>query len=129
MRKFLSPFPCFVLGCLCWVIGLSTACSNDVSSAEEVTIGGIAGSVSDQTTGEPVATVNVTLSPGGKSTITSSDGSFSFVDLAPRYYTIDIRKEGYNPNSRMVEVVAGRQSPAHLVIERIPAIVTVNHNE
>lgn len=61
MRKFLSPFPCFALGYLCWAIGFSTACSNDASSAEEVTVGGIAGSVSDQTTGEPVApSVSVT---------------------------------------------------------------------
>ena len=129
MRKFLSPFPSFVLGCLCWVIGLSTACSNDVSSAEEVTVGGIAGSVSDQTTGEPVAAVNVTLSPGGKSTVTGSDGSFSFVDLAPGYYTIDICKERYNPNNRSVNVVAGKSTEAHLTIERIPAIVTANRTE
>ena len=129
MRKFLSSFPCFVLGCLCWAIGFSTACSNDASSIEEITIGGIVGSVSDQTTGEPVATVNVTLSPGGKSTVTGSDGSFSFVDLAPGAYTIDIRKEGYNPNSRSVNVVTGKSTEAHLTIERIPAIVTADRTE
>ncbi len=129
MRKFLSPFPCFVLGYLCWAIGFSTACSNGASSVEEVTVGGIAGSVSDQTTGEPVATVNVTLSPGGRSTVTGSDGSFSFVDLAHGAYTIDIHKEGYNPNSKTVEVVAGQQTSAHLLIERIPAIVTADRNE
>ncbi len=129
MRKFLSPFPCFLLGCLCWAIGFSTACSNGASSVEEVTVGGIAGSVSDQTTGEPVATVNVTLSPGGRSTVTGSDGSFSFVDLAQGAYTIDIHKEGYNPNSKTVEVVASQQTSAHLLIERIPAIITADHDE
>lgn len=103
------------------------SCSSD--STEEVNTGGIAGSVSDQTTGEPVATVNVTLSPGGKSTVTGNDGSFSFVDLEPDDYTIDIRKEGYNPNSSRIRVAAGQQSQAHLLIERIPAIVTADREE
>ena len=103
------------------------SCSSD--STEEVNTGGIAGSVSDQTTGEPVATVNVTLSPGGKSTVTGNDGSFSFVDLEPDDYTIDIRKEGYNPNSSRIRVAAGQRSQAHLLIERIPAIVTADREE
>ncbi|MEZ3441305.1 carboxypeptidase regulatory-like domain-containing protein [Alistipes sp. UBA6068] len=103
------------------------SCSSD--STEEVNTGGIAGSVSDRTTGEPVATVNVTLSPGGKSTVTGNDGSFSFVDLEPDDYTIDIRKEGYNPNSSRIRVAAGQQSQAHLLIERIPAIVSADREE
>lgn len=103
------------------------SCSSD--STEEVNTGGIAGSVSDRTTGEPVATVNVTLSPGGKSTVTGNDGSFSFVDLEPDDYTIDIRKEGYKDNSRAVDVVVGQSTEAHLTIERIPAIVTADRTE
>lgn len=110
----------------CCLLGL-WGCSSD--STEEANTGNIAGSVSDQTTGEPVATVSVTLSPGGKSTVTGSDGSFSFVDLEPEDYTIDIRKEGYNPNSSRIRVTAGQQSQAHLLIERIPAIVTADRTE
>lgn len=106
---------------------LLSNCSSDIK--EETTTGGIAGSVSDRTTGEPVATVNVTLSPGGKSTVTGSDGSFSFADLAPGEYTINIRKEGYNPNSSKIRVTAGEQSQAHMLIERIPAIVTADRKE
>lgn len=102
-------------------------CSAD--AIEEANAGSIAGSVADQTTGEPVATVNVTLSPGGKSTVTGSDGSFSFVELAPGDYAVDIRKEGYNPNSHTVGVVAGRSTEAHLTIERIPSIVTADREE
>lgn len=51
------------------------ACSKD---SVETLPGRIAGSVSDKTTGEPVATVNVSLSPGGQSTVTGNDGTFSF---------------------------------------------------
>lgn len=111
------------------IICLLGLCSCSSDSTEEVNTGGIAGSVSDQTTGDPVATVNVTLSPSGKSTVTGSDGSFSFVDLEPDDYTIDIRKEGYNPNSNRIRVTAGQQSQAHLLIERIPAIVTADRKE
>lgn len=111
------------------IICLLGLCSCSSDSAEEVNTGGIVGSVSDRTTGDPVATVNVTLSPGGKSTVTGSDGSFLFVDLSSGAYTIDIRKEGYNPNSSRVDVIAGQQSQAHLLIERIPAIVTADREE
>ena len=100
------------------------ACSNDIE--EELTTGDIVGSVSDMTTGEPVGTVNVVLQPGGKSTVTGSDGTFSYKDLAPGTYTIEINKEGYLPNDKEITVVAGETSPAHLMIERIPAIVTVD---
>ena len=99
-------------------------CSKDIE--EELTTGDIAGSVSDVTTGEPVATVNVVLQPGGKSTVTGTDGSFSYKDVEPGTYTIEIKKEGYLPNDKEVTVVAGETSPAHLLIERIPAIVTVD---
>ena len=75
---------------------------------------------------EELTTVNVVLQPGGKSTVTGTDGSFSYKDVEPGTYTIEIKKEGYLPNDKEVTVVAGETSPAHLLIERIPAIVTVD---
>lgn len=100
------------------------SCSKDIE--EELTTGDIAGSVSDVTTGEPVATVNVVLQPGGKSTVTGTDGSFSYKDVEPGTYTIEINKEGYLPNDKKVTVQIGKTSPVHLLIERIPAIVKVD---
>lgn len=129
MRKSSSPFTRLLSGFLCFAACLHVGCSSSDSAIEENPFGGIAGSVSDRTTGEPVATVNVTLSPGGKSTVTGSDGSFSFVDLKPGIYRIDIRKEGYDPNYNTVEVAVGQQALAHMLIERIPAIVTADRKE
>lgn len=100
------------------------ACSS--SEDEEWSKGSIAGSVSDRTTGEPVATVNVTLSPGGRSTVTGSDGSFSFDELDPSDYTILISKEGYTPTTDKITVRAGQPTAAHLLIERIPASITAD---
>ncbi|MCM1031190.1 MAG: DUF1566 domain-containing protein [Oscillibacter sp.] len=99
------------------------ACSKD---SVETFPGGITGSVSDKTTGEPVATVNVSLSPGGQSTVTGSDGSFSFEELNEGTYVIAIRKEGYLANDGKFSVVQGKQTLAHLLIERIPAVVTTD---
>lgn len=101
-------------------------CSTDEN--EELNKGGIAGSVSDQTTGEPVATVNVTLTPGGRSTVTGSDGSFSFTELEPQEYTVNISKEGYTPNTSKITVDAGQPTAAHLLIERIPAKITTDRS-
>lgn len=102
-----------------------SGCSSDIDESE--TTGSIAGSVSDATTGEPVATVNVILTPGGNSTVTGSDGSFSFRNLEPgEEYTLEISKEGYKPNSSKLYVKAGDATSAHLLIERIPAIVTAD---
>lgn len=108
------------------IAALFCACSKDI--AEEITVGSIAGSVSDKTTGEPVPTVNVALAPGGKSTVTGSDGTFSFLNLDEQEYTLSINKEGYKPNNTKVTVHAGDPTAAHLLIERIPAIVTADRD-
>lgn len=107
-------------------IVLCNACSSDIT--EESTVGSIAGSVSDRTTGEPVATVNVSISPGGSSTVTGSDGTFTFRNLEAGSYTLTITKEGYKQNSSTVSVRSGDPTPAHLLIERIPAIVTADRD-
>ena len=98
-------------------------CSKDI---EEDKIGSIAGSVSDQTTGEPVPTVNVTITPGGKSTVTGTDGSFSFLNLEQGEYTLTLSKEGYKTGNRTVTVRPGDPTSAHLLIERIPASLTAD---
>ena len=102
------------------------ACTEDIM--EDIKTGDIAGSVSDQTTGEPVATVNVVLNPGGKSTVTGSDGSFSYKDLEPGKYSLEINKKGYKSNTKEILVKEGETSPTHMLIERIPAIVTADKN-
>ncbi len=98
------------------------SCSSDLD--EGSTRGSISGSVADATTGEPVSIVNVNLTPGGNSTITGSDGSFSFRELEPGEYTLSINKEGYKANNSKLYVKSGDPTQAHLLIERIPATIT-----
>lgn len=107
-------------------MAFSWACSTDI--IDEPTTGSIAGSVADRTTGEPVATVNVLIEPGGSSTVTGSDGTFSFQNLEAGKYTLTITKDGYKQNGGSVSVRVGDPTPAHLLIERIPAVVTADRD-
>lgn len=115
--------------CSLLVVAIVSSCADNASGDEYYNdYGIIAGSVSDKTTGEPVATVNVTLDPSGASTVTGSDGTFSFHNLYDYSYTLSISKAGYKPNSTEVYTTMGETTPVHLLIERIPAIVTADRD-
>ena len=102
------------------------ACTQEIKEPET---GSIVGIVADKTTGEPVGTVGLTLSPGGTRTTTGSDGSFNFVNLDAGSYSLSLEKEGYKNEISSVVVFAGKPTEAHLLIERIPAKMTVDKSE
>lgn len=110
-----------LLGLLIFAI----SCGGEIQDPQE-TVGSIIGIVADKTTGDPVGTVNLSLSPGGKKTVTGSDGSFMFSDLSSGSYTIDLDKDGYKRESYSVVVFEGKQTESHLLIDRIPAIITAD---
>ncbi len=122
MKAMRILFATLVAICTC-----TWSCSSDLD--ENPTNGSIFGTVSDKTTGDPVATVSMALSPGGMSTVTGSDGSYTFDNLESGDYEITISKEGYNSISYPVHVNAGEPTPAHLLIERIPSIVTADRDQ
>ncbi len=103
---------------------LSVSCTENIS--EPTNTGGISGFVVDKTTGDPVQTVNVKLKETGASTVTGSDGSFTFKDLENGEYTVLLSKEGYNDNSNTIQVTNGRIVESHFTIERIPAVLTID---
>ncbi len=119
MKRLYFLYPLLAIAIFC-------SCSKDI--IEETITGSIAGSVSDRTTGEPVATVNVSINPGGSSTVTGSDGTFSFPNLHEGSYTLSIRKEGYKTNTITAEVKAGKPTSLHMTIDRIPASLTADKN-
>ncbi len=114
----------FYLIGIIFTILFAASCSSDIP--EDTSVGSIEGSVSDRTTGEPVSTVTVSLSPGGNSTVTGSNGSFSFYKLDPGKYTISISKEGYNSATISANVKGGAPTSVHMTIERIPGVVTAD---
>lgn len=105
--------------------GLFSACSDNI---EKKQTGDIVGAVSDRTTGEPIPTVNVALYPGGELTLTGSDGNYMFTDLKEGTYTIILTKEGYSPADKTLEVKAGEQTNGFVLLNRIPAVVTVDRD-
>lgn len=105
---------------------LLCSCAEDITVEE--TTGNLIGIVADKTTGEPVPVVNLTISPGGFKTVTGSDGSFSFAELEAGSYSVDLQKEGYKLESHSVVVLEGKTTEAHLLIERVPAVVTADRD-
>ncbi len=63
-----------------------------------------------------------------KSTVTGSDGSFHFENIPTGDYGILINKEGYEENGMIIAVNNNEVTPAHMLIERIPAIVTADRS-
>lgn len=78
--------------------------------------GCIYGTITDNATGEPIKSAVVELSPGGKSTLTDSDGYFKFLDLDARQYIITAAKSGYNTDRKVVNVVTGETVSVAIVL-------------
>lgn len=119
MKKYIS----LSFAALMIAASLPVSCAVDV---EEVSKGSIAGIVADKVTGEPVPTVNLKLSPGGNSTVTGSDGSFQFEELEAGEYTVTYTKDGYRDGTEKLLVKNTLKTDAHLLIERIPAVITAD---
>lgn len=67
--------------------------------------GTIDGSVIDYETNEPIESVTVKLTPGTRTTTTSSNGRFTFYNLDAGQYSVTAEKIGYETNSKTVNIV------------------------
>lgn len=106
------------------VLFVAAACTQTVE--EEEKYGEIAGIVYDNNVGDPISVAQVKLSPGGNSTVTGTDGSFSFTNIEAGKYTVSVTKKGYSDGSNTVSVIAGRKSDCNILLTRIPAFVTAD---
>jgi len=94
--------------------GVFSGCSED----EYDMFATLYGVVSDHYTGDPLGSATVTLSPGGKTFVTGSDGRFEFNDLEPMQYTITVQKTGYQTNRKTVTAVVGEKTPANIPLTK-----------
>lgn len=76
----------------------------------------ISGIVKDANTGALIQNCSVTLGTTGKTTITGSEGSFSFSDVDPGTYTLTFKKAGYTDATKSVTVVAGQSVTADILL-------------
>ena len=104
MKKFL--FLCLM------ALPLLFSCSKE----EQESFGTLYGVVSDTRTGDPLSNVTVTLSPGGTTKLTGSDGLFEYSELTPQQYTITVQKSGYQTNRKSVSAVVGEKVQANITM-------------
>ena len=86
------------------------------SKEEHDSFGSLYGVVSDVKTGNPLDNVTVTLSPGGTTELTGSDGLFEFTELTPQQYTITVQKAGYHTNRKSVSAVVGEKVQTNITM-------------
>ncbi len=113
----------FVIPLLLMCVCLINSCNDEVQSS---LTGSIIGNVLDNTTGEPVPTANVWLKPSGRSVVTGTDGNFQFSNLEVGKYSLNIEKVGYHDVAKEIEVSSGNISEINVLLERMPAMVTVD---
>ena len=101
----------FILLCL-MALPLFVSCSKE----EHDSFGSLYGVVTDKQTGDPLNNVTVTLSPGGTTKITGSDGLFEFNELTPQQYTITVQKSGYESNRKTLSAVVGEKVQANITM-------------
>ena len=89
--------------CILFSILLFGTCAEDI----EVFTGNIMGKVTDAQTGEYLQGVSVTITPTGNTKTTGSNGTFEFLNLEPKQYEIQAKKDGYISNNKTVTVITG----------------------
>lgn len=77
----------------------------------------IKGEVVDATTGEPVEHVEISLSETEKTAMTGEEGEFSFEELEPGTYTVEVKADGYEEWSQTVEVAEDRTSELNISLQ------------
>lgn len=93
------------------------ALASCVKDEVEVT-GTIYGKVTDSVTGDVLSGVTMTLTPGGKSVTTGSNGIYEFVDMQQGQYQLQGQKDGYKSNTKSISVVAGEAANGDLLLEQ-----------
>ena len=100
MKKTICLF--FSIALLC---GFYQSCQPNVELP-----GGIYGTVLDKGSGEPIRNAEITLNPGGKTTVVGSNGTYEFVNLEAGIYTVNVQADGYDHNSKTANVVNGEST-------------------
>lgn len=86
------------------------------SDEVESSLGGIYGTIRNATTGEPVYNAEIMLSPGNRTAVSGSDGSYEYRNLEPASYSLNVAASGYLYNNRTVTVVAGETTSCDMLL-------------
>lgn len=107
-----------MLGCLL------ASCAQDVVD----TTGSVHGTVSSSRTGEPISGAAVSVSPGGKSMQTGSDGNYSFTNLESGDYTIQVSKDNFISSSKKVTITPGMDMQNDMQLKPAEPVLAIDQN-
>ena len=68
--------------------------------------------------GEPIPNASITLSPGGRTQTSGTDGRFEFKNLDPMQYTVTVQKAGYQTNRKTITAIAGEVSEVNIPLTK-----------
>lgn len=103
----------YVIICICaFVMGLLYSCVEP----ELTMYGTISGVVKNAKTNQPLSGVKATITPGGLSQVTESDGLFMFSELTPDDYTLTFEKKGWLSTTQKVTVYADYVSSVQVMM-------------
>ncbi|MDR1811080.1 MAG: carboxypeptidase regulatory-like domain-containing protein [Prevotella sp.] len=91
-----------------------------------VVTGEIDGFVTNADTGEPVRAAEVMLTPGGKTAVTGSDGYYHYTEIDAGEYTVQVRKTGFQTNTKRISVQQGAVTKCDIVLHSGIGYLTVN---
>lgn len=106
-------------------IAVLSSCAKDIVDLT----GSITGTVKDYDNGQLISNCQVSMSPGGKSLTTGSDGQFEFESVEPGSYTLSFKKSGYEDASSNVSVVAGKTQNVQLTLKVLSAVISVSETK
>ena len=95
------------------VLLLAVSCAKEA----EILTGSIYGEVTDSQTGEPIQGVQISLTPGGVTTTTGSDGAYEFQNLDVAQYQLQAKKTDYIAETKRVTVVVGKTVNCDMVLK------------
>lgn len=104
---------------LSFVVAMSVCMSSCAEEEDYAVFSTLHGIVTDDVTAECISGATVTLSPGGKTQTTGSDGRYQFSEIDAMQYTVTVQKSGYNTNRKMVTVISGEATEANVSLHKV----------
>lgn len=102
---------------LLFALMASVVCAS-CSSDDDPAFGSIAGRVYDYATHEPLAGVQVSLTPNTRTITTDNTGNFTFSSLESGTYTVSASLKGYASATSHVSVYLGETSHAEIALKK-----------
>lgn len=94
-----------------------SACKSPTSPEPEPTPGQISGTVTNASTGAPIAGASMSTQPATVTVSTDSQGQYTINNVQPKSYTVTASATGYFSASVSTTVTAGKTATANIALE------------